>query len=84
MHDLPTLLLSSGDSVAMSHTATMPLVKLPAIILWIKQRTQKNAKHVAWILHCSIFVDHANNEITEYTINTTTVYHHTNVTWLNV
>jgi hypothetical protein len=46
MQDLPTLLLSSGDSVAMSHTATMPLVKLPAIILWIKQRTQKCAKHV--------------------------------------
>ena len=61
MHDLPTLLLRSGDSVVMSHTATMPLVKLPAIILWIKQRTQRSAKHVAWILNGSIFVDHANN-----------------------
>lgn len=33
MHDLPILLLNKGDSVEMSHRATMPFVKLPAIIL---------------------------------------------------
>jgi hypothetical protein len=39
IYDLPILLLSSGDSVEMSHKATMPFVKLPAIILWNTYRT---------------------------------------------
>jgi hypothetical protein len=39
MYDLSVLLLSSGDSVEMSHIATMPFVKLPAIILWTTHRT---------------------------------------------
>jgi hypothetical protein len=41
VHDLPVLLLSSGDSVDMSHTATIPFVKLPAIILWTIYRAFK-------------------------------------------
>jgi hypothetical protein len=34
IYDFPIFLFSSGDSVEISHTATMPFVKLPAIILW--------------------------------------------------